>query len=252
MLWPMVMLSSSSISESIKTTTINDLTDAHFYKSSGAETISFVVPTACIRITTQWKTAAFLNRGGSFPVVAAVSGRIGSGSGEFSAPEAGFERLDAAYWMHAALDTARAIGLPFKSDRRDAKGIPGSYCASHAEAQLMSFFIQKNYIFHDYAEGEVVNDDFLQLFMLQPRNQRPQIIVSKEPCTSCKEFAKGVRKRLGIRFEFRTLEVNKKYQCPSCDGQWEARLSSGSPYHCLLCGECRADWDSHVVWSGTF
>jgi len=71
----------------------------------------------------------------------------------------------------------------------------------------MSYFIKKNYIFRNYKEGDTIEDDSLQLFMLQPRQKRAQIIVSKKPCESCEKFAVCIRTKLGITFDFRTLEV---------------------------------------------
>lgn len=96
--------------ESIRTIRVDDLTDAHFFKSHNARTISFVIPTIGIRITTQYKTAAFLNREDPFPIVAAVSGWTGPDTGQLATPEAGFERLNAYNWMCAARKTAGAIG----------------------------------------------------------------------------------------------------------------------------------------------
>jgi hypothetical protein len=104
-----------------------------------------VIPTTGIRIATQKKTAAFLHRGSPFPVVAALSGWSGPGCGEFLDPEAGFERLDAAYWMPRVLKLAEAIGFTFESHSCDKWDIPGSFYASHAEPQLICFFIEKNY-----------------------------------------------------------------------------------------------------------
>lgn len=84
--------------------------DPHFYKSPSAGTISFVLPSQGVELGQQFKTAAFLNRGGNLPRVIAVSGWIGSTTEQFESPEAGMERLNAGYWAFEALKVASDIG----------------------------------------------------------------------------------------------------------------------------------------------
>lgn len=202
----------SALTNHAEVISIESLDDAHFYKSSNIDTISFVIPKKGIKITTQSKTAAFLLRHHAFPTVAAISGWTSPGSGEFAAPEAGYEKLDSAHWMPAGLAIAKYIGFEFEEhgyDRQKQKP-PGSYYACHAEAQLMSFFVSRNYLFRDYYECEKVMDDFLQLFLLQERNRRAHIIVSAVPCPSCQRFARHIEQTLGIRFDFVPLEVMRR------------------------------------------
>lgn len=182
--------------------------DAHFYKSQSAGTISLVLPTQGVNIYTQAKTAAVLLRGGAFPPVVAVSGWNGLHTQEFLTPEAGLERLNEAYWALETLKVASDIGVKFEKHSRDKPGFPGIYNACHAEAQLMSLFVRRNYVFRDYEEGQSdVKDDFLQLFMLQPRNRTAKILISKRPCESCKSFRDYIDRRLGIKLVLQELSV---------------------------------------------
>lgn len=186
--------------------------DAHFYKSESAKTISLVLPTEGVSIKTQAKTAAILLRGEPCPPVLAVSGwGSGPGAGESrSAPEAGFERLNEEYWAFETLNVARDMGLEFEPDRRgrDRPGYPGIFFACHAEAQLMSLFVRRNYIFPNYVEGgRDARDDFLQLFEQQPRKRAAKIIISNTPCDSCQAFKKRIQEQLGIEFRFEELQV---------------------------------------------
>lgn len=186
------------------------LRDAHFYKSSLADTISLVLPTEGVSIKTQAKTAAILLRGEACPPVLAVSGwGAGPGAGEFrSAPEAGFERLNEKYWAFETLNVARDMGLEFKPDGYDKPGYPGIFFACHAEAQLMSLFVRRNYIFPNYVEGgRGAWVDLLQLFEQQPRKRTAKIIISNTPCDSCQAFKKRIQEQLGIKFEFEELHV---------------------------------------------
>jgi hypothetical protein len=190
-----------------QTVSLDDLTDAFFYKSKNASAISFLVPTAGIRISTQSKTAAFLHRGTPFPVVAAVSGWTGRGDGPFLPAEAGLGRLDAGYWTAKVLRLVKEIDYSLSIHPHDKPDEPGSYYACHAESQLMCFFIDRNFIFPDYDEGDTVDDDFLQMFLLQERVHHAQIIVSQPPCESCAALASVARWRLGIQFDIKVINV---------------------------------------------
>lgn len=44
-----------------------------------------------------------------------------------------------------------------------------------------------------------------------------------------------------------TSSSGTTYRCPSCGGEWEARLPSSNSAHCLLCGRYDSDWDAHIV-----
>ncbi|KAM3469257.1 hypothetical protein MY5147_007183 [Beauveria neobassiana] len=187
-----------------------DFQDAYFHKCPSAGTISLVLPTKGIEIFRQQKTAAILIRGAPFPLVAAVSGRTGSCGNEFRAPEAGFQMLDEGYWGASEnFVVAEELGFTFSEHRRDGAERPGSFYASHAEAQLMCFFVKRNYLFRPLEEDErtVVQDDFLQLFLVQPRNKSAKIVVSQTPCFSCAALRDCIWRKLGIEFVIETLPV---------------------------------------------
>ncbi|KAM3497975.1 hypothetical protein MY10362_008689 [Beauveria mimosiformis] len=172
------LLEHSLPTPSLSSISTADLQGAYFHKSPSAGTISLVLPTK------------------AFPAVAAVSGRTGSNHSEFRAPEAGFQMLN--------------DGFTFWEDSyRDGTGRPGSFYASHAEAQLMCFFVKRNYLFRPLEEDEMtgVQDDFLQLFLMQPRNKSAKIAVSKTPCCSCAALRDCIWQKLGIEFVIETLAV---------------------------------------------
>ena len=63
--------------------------------------------------------------------------------------------------------------------------------------------MRRNYIFRDYAEGKKdIKDDFLQLFMLQPRNRTAKLLVSNKPCASCLGFRGYILKRIEIKSQY--------------------------------------------------
>lgn len=192
----------------LRTIPLDDLSDAYFYKSTQANTISFVIPTAGIRISSPKKTAAFLHRGGPYPIISILSGRSeGPSDQEYLPPGEGFERLNPGHWMAETMRIAGSFGFTFEAHSRDDIQIPGSFNAGHAESMLMCFFVKKNYIFRDYDDGHIVEDDFLQLFLLQPRIRQAQIIVSKAPCPSCRALRRRIETRLGIHFDIRDIQT---------------------------------------------
>ncbi|KAM3458266.1 hypothetical protein MY3296_000472 [Beauveria thailandica] len=206
------LLQHSLPSPSLSSISTADLQGAYFHKSPCAGTISLVLPTKGIEILRQQKTAAILLRGAAFPAVAAVSGRTGSHTSEFRAPEAGFQMLDEGHWGASEnFAVANDLGFTFSEDPyRDGTARPGSFYASHAEAQLMCFFVRRNYLFRrmEEDEGMEVQDNFLQLFLVQPRNKSAQIVVSQMPCFSCAALKDCIWQKLGIEFVIRALPVN--------------------------------------------
>ncbi|KAK4450968.1 hypothetical protein QBC34DRAFT_459370 [Podospora aff. communis PSN243] len=171
----------------------SNFNNAHFSKSQSAGTISLILPELGIKVWSQHKTAAVLLRGDPFPAVVAVSGWTGDGydPGEFSAPEAGdLVRLNEGYWAFESIGVAGNMDLPFLEDGRDMKGVPGSYNACHAEAQLMAVLATT-------------------AFLLQPRNRPAEILVSNRSFTSCVRYAACIQERIGIEFAFKELPVTK-------------------------------------------
>jgi hypothetical protein len=183
---------------------LDDPTNTYFYKSAVAGSISIIIPRSGIRITTQSKTAALLDHGIPFSILLAVSGWSDPGRSPYQPGGAGCSRLDCAYWRKQISTIAKALQFEFKSHEYDERGDPGSFFASHAEIQLMVYFISKNYLFRDYPERTSVDDDFLQLFLLQKRRNQARILVAHErgACTECYRFADCVKARTKIAFNF--------------------------------------------------
>lgn len=128
---------------------------------------------------------------------------------EFRTSGAGFVRLNEGYWGGVEnFAVAADMGFSFQPHDCDNPGVVRSYNASHAEVQLMCFFVRRNYVFRHVEEGQdSVYDDFLQLLMLQERNRQADIVVSNTPCSSCRALRDCIRERLGINFTFRELLV---------------------------------------------
>ncbi|KAH6617488.1 ankyrin repeat protein [Chaetomium tenue] len=197
-----------------KSLAVGNVDDAFFHNLAHTNTISFVTPRTGIHISSLSKTCAFLDRGNPFSVVGSLSGFKDLDDQEFFLPGDGFEQLNCQYWKRETVEVARAFGFEFPSHACD-QGRPGSFFASHAEAMLMCFYVKRNYIFRDYREGDTVKDDFLQLFLLQPRNRGAHVIVSKTPCDSCTKLRECIRSKLDVKFDFVVVETREQGDEPN-------------------------------------
>ena len=196
-----------------------DLVGAYLHKSLASESISLIMPRRETEFSTEQDATAILFRGGPFPPVAAVNGWTGPVNRRLrSMVQGSCEMLNEGYWALENLELARDLGFSFEPHEDDMPEARGSYNACHAEAQLMCFFVRRNYIFRNYEEGQKeIVDNFLQLFMLQKRNQEALIIVSTPPCSSCIALRDCILERLGIYFDFKQMELR---QADSLDEKW--------------------------------
>ncbi|KAK1974307.1 hypothetical protein LZ30DRAFT_608340, partial [Colletotrichum cereale] len=180
---------------------LNNSGDLFFYKSPECNTISFFPPKSGNQIRYQYKTAAVLRRGDLFAPCLAVSGWSGANS-ETTTKEAGFERLDAAYWTHRTFTIARRIGFDFPANKYDHKDRPGSYHACHAEAQLMSFYLDKYFTFQCDENCQKVDKEYVQLCLIQEARPEARIDVSQYPCQCCQLLRDHIAVKIGIPFHF--------------------------------------------------
>ncbi|GAO16253.1 uncharacterized protein UV8b_08232 [Ustilaginoidea virens] len=170
------------------------------------------------------KTVAQLDRGRLFPVESAVSGCKLDGYGQrpdFSEAHI----LDSLLWRDRVLELCRLIEHDLPEDNKDAPARPGSYYASHAEKQLVAYYIDQHVILpsdlfsKDLAVGELMEEwtpwanrhcQRQELKKVCPRIPTIQAViqVNNTMCKDCEVFKSKVEDQLGIRFEV-------KY-CPSC------------------------------------
>ncbi len=104
---------------------LDDLNNAHL-QVTGGRTISFVIPTASIKIRTHFKPAAFLHRRGPFPC--AVSGWPGIVNTPYVSSEADFTKLDSAYWVKDVFEVAKALEFTFRCLRTGISGRETHLC----------------------------------------------------------------------------------------------------------------------------
>ena len=154
-------------------------------------------------LPTPYKTIAFLERGGKYPSIAAMSGwshgkTIPLVSGED--------------WTSEVIRIAEIIGHALIPDNKD-NGKPGQYHACHAEKQLIAYFISKHVFLEPETRApkkplEYPGDDeskeggtLHELAAKAPpvSLKEARILVSSPPCSDCKRFINVVNAKLDLR-----------------------------------------------------
>ena len=116
--------------------TASEYQNYSFRRPSMTQPIVFRGPVATYPVTTNYKTVARLERGGSFPTVAAMSG--------WSHSEWHSVRISGRDWTDEVMRIADVVGHTLAADTGRDRGVPGQYHACHAEKQLIAYFIDRH------------------------------------------------------------------------------------------------------------
>lgn len=157
--------------------------EAHSFQNTGRGTIQLIAPIEEFHVRNEWKTVASLQRPSNFPSVAATSGWS---HGETKVTVSGKE------WTAEVMRISSTVGHPLPIEERRDQGKEGQYFASHAEKQLVAFFINK----HVLIEAE--DDELLQRVKPPVLLEKATILVSRPPCGDCLQFIKTVNTALGL------------------------------------------------------
>ncbi|KAJ5640755.1 hypothetical protein N7528_000380 [Penicillium herquei] len=107
-----------------------------FRRSPTGQSVTLYGPIQQYPISTQWKTVALLERGIPFPSMAAMSGW-----GHSQWPST---RVSGKDWTEMVLKLAAIVGHTLAVDASKDHGISGQYHASHAEKQLIAYFVDRH------------------------------------------------------------------------------------------------------------
>lgn len=106
-------------------------------------------------------------------------------------------------WTERVFDVSSVVGHTLTPGEYD-QGEPGRFNASHAEKQLIAYFIKK----HVFLPGECepsskLNGTLHYLFESQPpvALTKATILVNRAPCDDCRAFIWRVKSVLKIDFE---------------------------------------------------
>ncbi|KFZ25422.1 hypothetical protein V502_00098, partial [Pseudogymnoascus sp. VKM F-4520 (FW-2644)] len=153
------------------------------------------------------KTFAFLDRGRPFENIqaAAVSGYTAGTVGDSDGC------LNRDLWTSRVMKYCKVIGHELAQIDQYGRPVPEIFHASHAEKQLMAYFlwmhttVDQNFEeSNDEGEEWGSSDEVRKLHISKPdvASLKKDIYVSREPCADCKRFQQRLLKREGIGFNF--------------------------------------------------
>ncbi|KAI1478888.1 DYW family of nucleic acid deaminases-domain-containing protein [Daldinia eschscholtzii] len=184
-----------------------------------------------------WKTVARMIRGGGLPEITAMSG--------WGHKQTESIHLAGQTWTNMALRLCELIKFDPESDEEKDQGIPGQYNASHAEKQLITYFVYKHLFVSlpapkvlKVAEeqgiesgmsgltlGDSKEQELADLKEASPKNPLKSAIIlsSNRICDDCISFTDIVNSKLDLDLLLRHCCVNPK--CTLCQPVPQAKPS---------------------------
>jgi hypothetical protein len=109
--------------------------------------------------------------------------------------------LSGRKWTERVMQVAQELSYRLPIDDEYDQGTPGRYQASHAEMQLMAFFL---YTYFAYNTGALRN-----LRRVHPPVTHPKatILSSTEVCIHCWDFRNHLYEKLGVEFVLKSGRV---------------------------------------------
>ncbi|KAF9883090.1 hypothetical protein FE257_004098 [Aspergillus nanangensis] len=126
-----------------------------FWRSSDGRSILHCGPVREYPIPRRGKTIAVLERGSPFPAIAAMSG--------WGHSEDSSARVSGKNWTERVLEIAAAVGHTLSVDPERDQGIPGQFHASHAEKQLIAYFLDRHVFLPEDITLERFDEDIKRL-----------------------------------------------------------------------------------------
>jgi hypothetical protein len=153
---------------------------AHTFKKTDRGTIELI---AEFHIPRDSKTIATLHRPSNFPFIAAMSGW---GHGETNVTVLGKD------WTAEVMKISSIVGHRLAVDEQNDQGIKGRYYASHAEKQLIAYFISKHFLIKSE------DDELLRKAKPPVVLEKATILVSRPLCGDCLQFVQAVLTAFGL------------------------------------------------------
>jgi hypothetical protein len=154
----------------------------HLFRNTDRGTVELVAPIAEFPIPNETKTVSTLHRHGEFPLVAAMSGWR---HGQVKITVAGRD------WTDEVFKVSNLVGHQLRIDAQRDRGIPGQFCACHAEKQLIAYFINKHVLIR--SEEDIILEARPPILL-----EGATILVSRALCDDCLEFIDAVNSALSL------------------------------------------------------
>lgn len=155
----------------------------HIFKKTDRQSIELIAPIAEFPIPTEWNTIASLQRPSNYPSIAAMSGWS---HGETKITISGEN------WTDEVRRIAWIVGHELPIDQRRDQGVQGHFFASHAEKQLVPYFISKHVL------TECEEQELLQRAKPPTLLKQATILVSRPPCDDCSKYIEAVNTNLSL------------------------------------------------------
>ncbi|KAI1760255.1 DYW family of nucleic acid deaminases-domain-containing protein [Hypoxylon sp. FL1150] len=205
------------------------ITQSFAYAKSPTDPASLTL-LACFDLSNKWKTIGALYSKSPLSIVTAMSGW---------AHHAMNTRISGGIWTAQVMELCKAIGHKLQPIRAYDQDMPGRFNASHAEKQLIAFFIRENQLSPRKVDETL---DFEKLTLEESSDEEysrsPRTRESVEPLTSLKKATILVFREIcpDCRFyitkvnEFFGVEISVFHRClePDCRG-CNSGFSSGYP-----------------------
>jgi hypothetical protein len=154
----------------------------HMFRNTDRGTVELVAPIAEFPIPKKTKTISTLHCHFDYPLVAAMSGWS---HGQAKITVAGRD------WTNEVFKISTLVGHQLRVDVQRDQGIPGQFCACHAEKQLIAYFINKHVLLG--SEADVILDAKPPILL-----EGATILVSRALCGDCLQFIDAVNSALGL------------------------------------------------------
>jgi len=165
------------------TSTCDRAFEAHSFKNTGRGTIELIAPIEEFHVQNEWKTIASLQRPSDFPFIAAMSGWS---HGQARVTVSGKE------WTAKVMKISSTVRHQLPIHKQRDQGEEGRYFASHAEKQLVAYFISKHVLI------KIEDDELLQSARPPVLLKQATILVSRPPCDDCLQFIETVNMALSL------------------------------------------------------
>ena len=161
-----------------------------------------VQPVAQWSLSTEFKTVAIMIRGDPYPQVSSHSGWAHETTK--TTQSGGIRVLAGKEWTKKVLELSELISYSLEEEPKKDHGRPGQCSASHAEKQLMAYFVEKHvFLPHE----KTVGHELQELSLIEPKCslRRADILVSKAACDDCEGFRKKLAAVLDIDFKLHAI-----------------------------------------------
>ncbi|KAH7371493.1 DYW family of nucleic acid deaminases-domain-containing protein [Pyrenochaeta sp. MPI-SDFR-AT-0127] len=155
----------------------------HSFKKTNRGSIELIAPIAEFHVRNEFKTIASLQRPPNYPSIAAMSGWSHE---ETKVTVSGRE------WTDEVMGISTTVGHKLQTDKQRDRGIDGQYYASHAEKQLIAYFISRHVLIES---GE---DVLLRRAKPPVLLKQATILISRPSCRDCSQFIQAVNTALGL------------------------------------------------------